>query len=357
MATAVVAAMAVAALVGGPAAGAPEPEAAAALGYWTDDTVTIVDEDAAPLGVFPAYDHFSFNRSMIAGERPGRRHSRDRIIGTDIASGERLFRIDHATNPVVGTSGKVLFLPTMYRDDYTTTVWMRGVAGGIRRIVRFKPGPGLPGVRHGMRGGGAPLDLAVDDAGRYVAVAFGLEPLRSFDVWIVDVKTREVKRMTRGENSHNPSMSPHGSKLAVRVESPDPCPDPLYGEILIGKIRVLDREGGGSRSLTDFDCELFYDTPRWIDEDTLLAVRVTKDATQTYGYDLDIVEIDAESGAISEVVTEGNPCCITVSPSLGKVAYGFSDRGGFSVLDLTTRASLDYAGDVYVPHLAGENRF
>src|SRR3712207_1917253 len=118
-----------------------------------------------------------------------------------------------------------------------------------------------------MGGDGVPLDLALDARGRYVAIAFGLEPLRMFDVWVVDTKTRAATRMTRGENSHNPSLSPSGDLLAVRIERPESCPDPIYNEILIGKIGLIERTTGEARDLTEFDCDLFYDTPRWLDDE------------------------------------------------------------------------------------------
>lgn len=333
------------------------PGAEAALGYWVSGATVVADIEGRQLHTFPDFDHFALSRSLIAGELEGSRHSSDRIVGYVPATSERLFRIRNATNPVVAAGGrKVFFFPTSRRDGYVMSVWVRKSSGVVRRVARFKAAPGLPGIRHGMRAGGAPLDFALDQRGRYMAVAFGLETLRSFDVWVIDTKTKQATRMTRGENSHNPSMSPDGSQVAVRVESPDPCPDPFYGEILVGKIRVLSRVDGKRKTLTEFDCDIFYDTPRWIDNETLVAVRVTKDAEQTYGYDLDIVRIDAASGSISEVITEGNPCCLSVSPSLGKVAYEFSDTEGVAMLDLSTGAVLEFPGETYVPHLADENR-
>lgn len=87
-----------------------------------------------------------------------------------------------------------------------------------------------------------------------------------------------------------------------------------------------------------------------------VAVRVEKDATQEYGYNLDIVKFDAITGEMTYLVTEGNPCCIGVSATLGKIGYGFSDRDGFAVFDLSTGTTVDFPGEVYVPHLSGENR-
>lgn len=326
------------------------------VGYWTETEVVVTDAGGEVVRTFPDFDRFSFSATLLAGQRAGERDSSDRVTGYDVATGDRLFAVSNATNPVVAAArDKVAFLPTFRRDPYVRSIWMRMPGGRVRKVAQFRA-PGVDGIPHGMGGDGAPLDLALDDRGRYMAIVFGLEPFRSFDVWIVDTRTRAARRMTRGENSHNPSLSPRGENLAVRVERPEGCPDPLYDEILIGKIRVIARTTGEARDLTEFDCDLFFDTPRWVDESTLVAVRVTKDASQAYGYDLDLVRIDAASGEVTDLLTEGNPCCVTASPSAGKVAFGFSDEAGFGVLDVTTGEVTEFGADKFVPHLAGEGR-
>ena len=110
------------------------------------------------------------------------------------------------------------------------------------------------------------------------------------------------------ENSHNPSLSPSGDLLAVRVERPESCPDPLYGEILIGKISVVSRSTGEERDLTAFDCDLFYDTPRWIDDSTLVAVRVTKDGTRVFvalGPSNRVAVVDGETWEVLDYLLVG----------------------------------------------------
>lgn len=327
-----------------------------AVGYWTETNAVVSDSAGEVVRTFPDFERFSFSGSLLAGEREGERDGDNHVIGYDIAGGDRLFTIEKAVNPVVAPNGsKVAFIPTFRRERYVRSVWMRMAGGKIRNVAQFRA-PGVDGIPHGMGGDGVPLDFALDERGRYMAIAFGLEPFRSFDVWIVDTKTRAARRMTRGENSHNPSLSPSGDRLAVRVERPQGCPDPIYEEVLIGKIRVIERATGEGRDLTEFDCGLFYDTPRWIDDDTLVAVRATKDAGETYGYDLDLVRIDAASGEIADLLTEGNPCCVTASPTLGKVAFSYSDRAVFAVLDLATGEVTEFDEGEYVPHLSGEGR-
>jgi hypothetical protein len=275
---------------------------------------------------------------------------REWIVGYDAVTGQRYFRIKRAGNPVViGRGNKVAFLPGFRRDKFRLSVWMR-TASGIEKIVQFHNGRGTPpGIPVGFHGEGVLVDLAFDRAGRRVAVAFGNENLRLFDVWVVDVATGEPMIRTRNHRSHSPSLSPNGERLAVRTELAQDC-----GTYLVGKIRVFSTTSDERRSLTSATCDRFYDTPRWIDNDSVLAVRVTRTAPDEF--DTDIVSIDATTGAVTDVVTDGNPCCITVSPSLGLVAYSFTDADGFSVLELGSGAITNFSAGTFVPHLAGENR-
>ena len=353
-------ALSVAALA--PTAGADETSAsdagAPAIGYWTDGNVTVADDTGVEIGRFPDFRIFSLNGSVIAGEREGKNPLVDRrVVAFDISSGERLFRIRDAMAPVVTAGGnKIAFLPTARREDIPDSVWLRNAAGRFRRIIHFSPGPGFPGVRHGMKAAWV-VDYALDERGRTMAVVFGNENMRVFDVWLVDVRTKAVTRMTRRNHSHSPSLSPDGSKLAVREESAEMCSDPSYGEYFMGKIRVFSTATREPETLTPFSCDVVYDAPRWLDNESLIATRAVRDETETYGFDLDIVRIDVTTGEITELVSDGNPFGARVSARLGKVAYEFLDRPGFGVYDLATGTVLDFPEGNYVPHLAGDNRF
>jgi hypothetical protein len=328
-----------------------------AIGYWTDTEIVVADANGQGLGTFRSRGNFSLNGPTIAVQRKGEATWDGNIVAYDIASGERRFRITDAFGPVVtGRGNKIAFLPTAAREGYIMSVWMRTATGRIKKVVQFKPGPGLPGVPHGMRAGGGPLEVALDERGRTMAVAFGLETIRTFDVWVVDTKTKEVKRLTRSNRAHSPSVSPDGSRVAVWVENAEGCPDDFYGEYFAGKIRLLSPTTGEGKTLTPVGCDLFYGNPRWIDDDSLLTIRVTRDETETYGFDLDLVRIDVTTGETTEMVTGGNPCCIVTSPSLGKVAYEFSDRPGFSVLDIESGTVVDFPEGSYAPQLSGQNR-
>jgi hypothetical protein len=334
------------------------PLAEPAIGYWTDNNVAVADGDGVQIGTFPDFERFSLNGSVIAGERWGKKFLVDRrVVVFDVTSGERLFRIPDAMTPVVTAGGnRIAFLATDKRNSSGESVWMRMATGRIRKIIQFSAGPGLPGVRHGMKAAWI-VDYALDERGRTMAVTFGNENMRVFDVWVVDVRTKAVTRMTRRNHSHSPSLSPDGSKLAVRVESSETCPDPFLGKYFMGKLRVFSMATGEKETLTSFSCDVVFGNVRWIDDDSLITTRAVRDEMETQGFDLDLVRIDVATGEITEVMTDGNPCCITVSPSLRKVAYEFADRPGFGVYDVGTGTVLEFPEGKYVPHLAGENRF
>jgi hypothetical protein len=339
-------------------AGAETAAGEPAVGYWTDGNVTVADGTGVEIGTFPDFRIFSLNGSVIAGERAGKNPLVDRrVVAFDISSGERLFRIRDAMAPVVTAGGnKIAFLPTARREDIPDSVWLRNATGRFRRIIHFSPGPGFPGVHHGMKAAWV-VDFALDERGRTMAVVFGNENMRVFDVWLVDVRTKQVARMTGGNHSHSPSLSPDASKLAVRVESAERCSDPSYGEYFMGKIRVFSTATREPETLTPFSCDVVYDAPRWLDNESLIATRAVRDETETNGFDLDIVRIDVTTGEITELVSDGNPFGARVSARLGKVAYEFVDRPGFGVYDVATGTLLDFPEGNYVPHLAGDNRF
>jgi hypothetical protein len=208
-----------------------------------------------------------------------------------------------------------------------------------------------------MRAGASPLDFAFDEGGRTMALTGGNENVRTYDVWLVDVKTKEGTRVTKSNRAYSPSLSPDGSRLSVMVDRTETCFSDVYGEFFIGNVRLFSTVTDERTTLVRSTCDLVYGPQaRWIDDGSLVTVRATRDETEELGFDLDLVKIDADSGKITEVLTAGNPCCLEASASLGLIGYDFSDRSGFGVLDLVSGAVLDYPGGHYVPHLSGSNR-
>lgn len=342
-------------------AGTASPQEAAppALAYWqlnpegTGFRVVMSDARGDEIRAFPDHEEFSFDGDVFAGEieLDGNR----RVVGRSIGTGERLYRIKNAAAPVVTADGnKVFFLPSGPRDGHTfQTVWMRTRTGRIRKIIQFSLARGLPGVPHDITEGGIPLDVSLDQRGRIMAVEYGIETdtFQKRDVWLVDTRTKEWARLTRGKRSNEPAVSPNGSSVAVRTASKTDC-----GWYQAGKIRVFSTEDGTGTTVVSATCELFYDVPAWVDEDTLLATRVTKVGPDSgmEDFNLDIVSIDVATGEMTDLHTSGNPCCPTTSPDLGLAAWTYNDRDGATIMDIGTGQTFDLPPGSLLPHLSGE---
>jgi hypothetical protein len=333
------------ALVEAPATSHEEPSVL----YWQGDETVVSDRQGNELGRFPNFNHASLGGHLVAGDiQPSLQKSW--INAYDAVTGQQYFRIKNARNPVViGETGKVAFWPGYHRDVWFLSVWMRLPTGAERKIVQFKH-PGQPGIPRRMGGEGTPLDMAFDRRGRTVAVSIGNENLRLFDTFVVDVKTRELIRRTNNGRTWEPSVSPNGTQLAVRSELRPICDEGYRA----GRIEILSLTSTDKDLLTTANCELFYDTPRWIDNETLMVTRIERLGPGSFN--LDLLAIDVETRAVEELLTDGNPCCISVSATQRIVAYPFTDVDGFSMLDIETMDVTDFPQDAGPPQLSGENR-
>jgi hypothetical protein len=112
--------------------------------------------------------------------------------------------------------------------------------------------------------------------------------------------------------------------------------------------------GDENRTLLEGDCVLFYPDPRWVSETELVAARLKREAPGEYSNDL--VKVDVATGAVTELVADGDLSYFAVSPSLGKISFQRRDLPTwFFVLDLATGQITEFA-DGYTPHLSGESR-
>lgn len=326
------------------------------VAYYTDTGVDVAALDGTVLTSFRDFQFFSLDGNLFAGSRhaSGGRF-REFVSGNDATTGQRLFRIENAFAPIVLADGrKIGFMPDRFarRDPYFASVWIRNPNGRERAVVRFA-GPNRTVDPKDFQGEGIPLDQAWDDAGRTLAVTLGNDvDLFIYDVWVVDVRTREATRVTRGHVSRFPSLSPSGERLALFRET-DHCggPDPGYRA---GDLRVMSSTGTDRSLLLGGSCALFYTDPRWISENALVAARLTRVAPGEY--DVDLVRVDVATSAVSELVTGGDVGFFNVSAELQLVAFERRDVfPGFSVLDLATGTTTPFA-DGYLPHLAGAHR-
>jgi hypothetical protein len=343
-------------------AGASSPPTASAGGgapaiaYFTDTSVEVVAIDGQPVASFRPYQWISLDGNVFAGSRllSGDRFG-EFVRAADATTGQELFRISNAFAPIVLAGGsRIGFLPDRFarRDPYAATVWIRNAQGRERAVVRFA-GPRQTVSPTPFHGEGVPLDQAWDADGRTLAVTYGNDvDLFIYDVWVVDVQTREATRVSTGKVSRFPALSPSGERLAL-VREVDRCggPDPGYRA---GQIRTMTATGADEEVLLAGTCALFYTDPRWVSEDELVAARLTRISPGVY--DTDLVRVDAATAAVTEITTDGDAGFFTVSASLRMVAYERrSVFPGFVVHDLATDTSTPFP-DGFLPQLAGGHR-
>ncbi|MGZ5292288.1 MAG: TolB family protein [Actinomycetota bacterium] len=323
---------------------------------FTDTDVEILALDGQTVNDFKPYEWVSLDGNVFAGSRglSGGRSS-ELIRAADATTGAELFRIRNAFAPIVLAGGTRLgFLPDRYahRDPYFASVWIRNAAGRERAVVRFA-GPGRTVTPSGLRGEGVPLDPAWDEDGRTLAVAYGNDvDLFIYDVWVIDVQTRQAVRVSRGKVSRFPTLSPSGDRLAL-VRDVDLCGGPAPG-YRAGEIRVMSPTGEDESVLLPGTCALFYTDPRWVSETELVAKRLARVGPGQYEQDL--VLIDAATAGVTEITSTGDAQFFTASASLQAVAYVREGVApGFSVYDLTSGQTTTHTQG-YLPQLAGVHR-
>jgi len=341
-------AFATAALVAGPASAA-EPVVAA----YTDTGVVVMAIDGSVLHSFPAYQFVSLDGGLLVGSRHTR--SSEAVIGSDAATGERRFKIRDAFAPVALANGrKVGFMPDRFanRDPFFSSVWLRTASGRVKAVVRFAGRHATVNPKD-FEGEGIPLDQAWSANGNTLAVTFGNDvDLFIYDVWVVDTRTREATRVTRGHVSRFPSLTPSGDRLAALRETAQ-CGGPGPG-YRAGNLVVMDADGSNRSVLLEGDCDVFYTDPRWLSEDELAAARLTRTAPGEY--DGDLVAIDAPTGSVTDLVTTGDVGSFSVSSALDAIAYQLSSaETGFEIVDLDDGTTTSFANGV-IPVITGAHR-
>ena len=326
----------------------------AGLAYYTEDGVETAELSGAVAASFEEYQFFSLNGNVLAGSKHLAGNRSERIVVHDATTGEKLYRIENAAAPVVIANGKkIAFWPDRManRDKYGSSIWMRTATGRERRILQLT-GPKAT-MHDPFHDDGWTMGFAFDESGRTMAVAIGNDGWTfEYDVWVVDTKTRETKRITRGLSSRFPSVSPDGSQIAL-VREVDHCGGPGPG-YRASDLRVMDSTGDNKVTLHEGSCDFYYTDPRWVSDTELVAAALTKEAEASYSVDL--VKIDVTTGEITPLTTDGSVSYLTASPSLRQVAFHRrDDEDGFWLYDLTTN-EITQLPRGSVPHLSGENR-
>jgi hypothetical protein len=283
----------------------------------------------------------------------------DRLIAYDAATGEKAWTLKHAAHPVVLNGGRrVAFLPDSgsRRANAFQSVWMRKPTGRVRGIVEFTEVRGAPGVKvFSTTGGTGVIDFAFDDRGRKMAVGIGDDYLSmQYDIWLVDVRTREARRMTLGKESRFPDLSPDGSKLAFTRENAQ-CTEYQHRS---GDLKIVNTLGAKEgRTLLVGDCDLYYAEPQWLGNDRLVVARMTRTGPLTY--DRDLVIVDADTAQVEELLDLDDIVWFKVSSRHGLITFFRDAHDWVSVHDLNTgiTTEVEHANGFLGSAVAGELRW
>ncbi len=298
--------------------------------------VVVLDEDGAVMSrVRRGYGGFSLDGTLLA-----KAYATDhgtRTAGIDATTGETLFRIRQTLLiPTVLRGGNaVAFSGRGPRDPYATSLWIRNQAGHERQLVQFSFGTGAPGVPTGMSEGYV-MDYSFDTAADLGAVVAGNDYSDfRYDIWVVD--DQGSHRLTKGQHSRYPAVSPSGGQVAYfREETTCGGPMPHYRG---GDLLVVAPDGTGRRTLYDGGCDQYLDRPRWLDDDTVVAIQNTRRAGAHPEplYDSRLVLVDVPSGQVSDPISVTDRVGdVSVSPALHRVAYtNWTQAKGFRVFHWT----------------------
>jgi hypothetical protein len=331
--------------------------------------LVVLDEAGEVIARLPAgHGGFSLDGRTVA--RTVMTDDGARTVAHDVHTGSRLFGIDETLLiPLVLRRGNAIaFLGRGERDPYVSSLWWRDRAGRESKLVRFAFGTGTPGVRTGISEGYV-MEYSFDRAAETVAVVAGNDYVDfRYDIWVVDVEDRTHLRLTKGQHSRFPAMSPDGAEVAYFREE-EVCGGPMPG-YRAGDLMVVQPDGSARRVLLDGTCDQYLDRPRWIDDNTIVAVSHSrlpgKDPEPLF--DSQLVLVDAATGAVSAPISVHDRVGdVSVSPALDRVAYtNWTQANGFRVFHWTPGddAPADPAawveGDTTqfdtgrVPHLRGD---
>ncbi|MDQ4146072.1 MAG: hypothetical protein M3198_20460 [Actinomycetota bacterium] len=261
----------------------------------------------------------------------------DRVIGFGPRNGERRFVIENASLPVAVKNGeKLAFLPDTEgeRDRQGNSVWMRKQGGRIHKIVQFSNGGNLPGVETGFDGGAGVLEYAFDRRGSRLVVTEGNDfDTFEYDIWLVKVRSGAARRMTTGERSRFPSLSPNGRRLAYVRENAH-CGGPFPG-YRSGTLKITPTRGRPRpRNLIEGTCDRYFTEPRWVGRRSLVAVRMVR--ASPGHYDRDLVKINVVSKTTETLVDSSDVIWFSASPARKLIAFGRRGHRRVFVYDMRT---------------------
>ena len=327
--------------VGG--AGAASPPLVA---FVTDSgaAVRVVAADGSRLARVPYRRSFSLRGGLIVAENP----DNGGITGYSARTGRRRFSVAAAALPtVLDPRGRVAFWGGRGRDKQVNSLWVRETDGRVRKIVQFSNGGDLPGYDTGYGGDAGLLSTSFDAAGAKVALAEGNDvSLFIYDVYVVDVASGRVKRITGDRKSRWPSLSPDGRRVAYQRDVTE-C-GPNY--VRAARVVVEGADGTGEKVLTSGSCDEWISNPRWINDQELVAYKQRRNTDRQF--DVDLVLIDATTGAQRMLTASGQVNLFSVDPATGQIAFERLDTEGFYVIGVDGGRRRFRAGGF--AHMAGE---
>jgi hypothetical protein len=315
--------------------------------------VILTDADGLMIDSFGNLNNrYSLGGSVVAGLK-----SPSKVVVFDATTSEKLSEVKSALSPVAIAGGKkVAFTGNFKRDHQVNSLWVHNLATGkSRKVVQFSTGG--PGVQTGFKGENSMLEASFDSSATTAVVVQGNDlSLFIYDAWSINMKTGKATRLTKGKRSRHASISPDGHHVALFRQNDDPLcggPPPGYRS---GDLVVMNTDGTDKTVLADGNCDdVFYDDPRWLDDDTLVARRLTFVMGEELR-DSELVFIDGVSGAVTgPFTTTKRVGSFTVSPELALVAYDDFVGGGFYIYDVASSMTR-FSADGTFPHLSGEHR-
>ena len=318
--------------------------------YANDGRIQVRTRNGGDLASFAPVQFFSLEGNVLARSRLT--DTSEVIIASNATNAQQLYRIRNGFAPVVTRGGeRIVFAPDRmgHRDPYVTSLWLRTQSGIVRRVFQLT-GPHATVPSDPFEGEAIPLSWSVDRPGRMLAVALGNDVTHfEYDVWVVDMKTKDAVRITEGMRSRFPSMSPDGEQVALTREV-DECGGPPPG-YRATKVQVVSSDGTTRRLLLPGSCASFYTDPRWVSGTQLTAVRLTRVRPAVYVAHL--VLVDATTEAVTEVDTGGQISYSDTSAPSGLVTWvRRRDTTGYRLLDVDTGQVREF-GAGHVPHLGG----
>lgn len=341
-------------------ADAADPDPAPAVVYGSGDDTVVATATGEEMTRIPFLFHPTLDGNLVAGEGVGggagiAETSAYIVVAHDATTGEALWTVYDARFPVVLDDGNlVAFKPDPWgrRDPQVNSIWMADANGEERLVIQFANGPGLPGYDPGFEGDNGLLAFSFDEEASKVVVTQGNEvDLFIYDLFVVDVATGEVTRLTDDKKSRSPAMAPGGDRVAFSRDV-ETCE---AGYIKASNLVIIDSDGSDERTLFEGSCASWIFNARWL-SDTEVVASWWHDRAD--GKRLkDLVLLNVETGEITGLTLGAKPWWFTIDRETETLAYMTGSRLGVTLLDVRTREMTRGATDAWLPSMSGDHQW